>query len=292
MSVVGRRRWLCGAASASVWLISGDAEARSTRESLDTRPDVIVDASVGDLDVEVETTKANAVSVAEASLPPGFSVELRGNKRRVKVVIRGVAAPGSGRVRLSVPERARITVRTRRGDIEIAGLRGEASVSAVQGDIAIGGSPSRVEAKTTSGDIRVVGVQDEAELSTVSGDIHVSQPRGRLDAETVSGGLRVTGARVERSQLAAISGGIDFDGEFSGGSHAFEVHSGNITVQLEPTQGLRLQAQTFSGVVEDALVDPPIRTRGSHAREHGDGAARLDLSTFSGDIRLSPRSTD
>lgn len=292
MTPLHRRAWLCGAVSASVWLVHGDAHARTARDSLDTRADVIVDASVGDLDVEVETTKANTVRVADASLPAGFSVELRGNKRRVKVVIRGIAAPGSGRIRLSVPERARITVRTRRGDISIAGLRGEASASAVQGDIAIGGSPSRVDAKTTSGDIRVVGVQDEAELSTVSGDVQVSQPRGRLDAETVSGELRVTGARLQRSQLAAISGDIDFEGELPGGSHAFEVHSGNVTVQLNPKQGLRLRAQTFSGVVEDALADPPIRTRGSHAREHGDGAAQLDLSTFSGDIRLSPRSVD
>ncbi len=223
-------------------------------------------------------------------MPSGFSVELRGNKRRVEVVVRGAAAPGSGRVRLSVPTRAHVIVRTRRGDIAAVGLRGEADVSAVQGDISIAGSPARIEARTTSGDIRVVGVQKEAELSTVSGDLHVAGARGRLEAESISGTVTVTGASLQRSRLSAISGDLDFEGGLTSGSHVFEVHSGNISARLDATQGVRLSAQTFSGVVEDALVDPPIRTRGSHVRVHGDGAARLQLSTFSGDVRLSPRS--
>lgn len=273
-----------------MWLVHRSAAARTSSSSLETRADVVVEADVGDLDVEIETTTANRVAVVDASLPSGFSVELRGNQRRVKLVIRGIAAPGSGRVRLSVPQRARVTVQTRRGDISIDGLQGEADVSALRGDISIAGTPMRVEAKTTNGDIRLVGVQEEAELSTVSGDIHVSRARGRLEAETVSGTVTVAAAKLQRSQLAAISGDIDFEGGLMDGTHTFEVHSGNITVQLDAKQGVRLRAQTFSGVVEDALLDPPIRTRGSHVREHGDGAARLELATFSGDIRLSPRS--
>ncbi len=292
MSVLGRRAWLRGAAGASVWLVHREAVAKSSTDSLETRADVVVEADVGDLDVEVETTAANAVAIVEASVPSGFSIELRGGKRRVQVVVRGVAAPGSGRVRLSVPKRARVTVRTRRGDVAMAGLDGEANVSALQGDISIGGSPTRVEARTTSGDIRVVGVLKEAELSTVSGDVHVSGARGRLEAETISGAVTVTGAMLQRSRLSAISGDLEFEGQLDAGTHALEVHSGNISVQLSPDQGMRLSAQTFSGVVEDALLDPPIRTRGSHVRQHGDGAARLQLSTFSGDVRLSPRSED
>lgn len=290
MSTLGRRAWLHGAAVGSVWFVHRPAAARTRARSLETRADVIVEASVGDLDVEIETTTANKVTLVETSLPAGFSVELRGNKRRVELVVRGVAAPGSGRVRLSVPQDARLTLATRRGDISIVGLQGEADVSAVQGNISIGGSPTEVEANTTSGDIRVVGVRKEAELSTVSGDLHVSKAKGRLEAETISGNLTVADASLERSQLAAISGDIDFQGGLGAGTHAFQVHSGDITVQLDAKQGVRLRAQTFSGVVEDALLDPPIRTRGSHVRDHGDGAARLVLSTFSGDVRLRPRS--
>lgn len=292
MSVLGRRAWLRGAAGASVWLVHRSADARTSADSLETRADVVVEASVGDLDVEIETTTASTVTVVDASVPSGFSVELRGSKRRVEVVVRGVAAPGSGRLRLSVPEHARVTVRTRRGDISIVGLQGEANVSALQGHISITGAPSQVQATTTSGDIRVLGVRKEAELSTVSGDVHVSKARGRLEAQTISGTVTVADANLQRSQLAAISGDIDFEGGLGTGRHAFEVHSGNITVRLDPKQGVRLRAQTFAGVVEDALLDPPIRTRRSHVREYGDGAARLELATFSGDVRLSPRSAD
>lgn len=288
----GRRAWLRGAVGASVWLVHRTAAARTTSSSLQTRAEVIVEADVGDLDVEIETTSASRVAVVDASLPSGFSAEVRGSQRRVKLVIRGIASPGSGRVRLSVPERARVNVRTRRGDISIGGLQGEADVSALRGDISIAGTPTRVEAKTTNGDIRLVGVQKEAELSTVSGDVHVSKARGRLEAETVSGRVTVADVKLQRSQLAAISGDIDFEGELMDGTHTFEVHSGDITVQLDAKQRVNLRAQTFSGIVEDALVNPPIRTRGSHVREHGDGAARLELATFSGNIRLSPRSTD
>ncbi len=272
-----------------MWLVHRNAAANTSASSIETRPNVAVEADVGDLDVEIETTTTHVVSVAEASLPSGFSVDLVGSKRRVEVVVRGIAAPGSGRVRLSVPVRARVTVHTRRGDVTIVGLQGEAHVSTLQGDISVGGSPTRVEASTTSGDIRVVGVSKEAELSTVSGDVRVAKARGRLEAETISGGIAIANAELQRSRLSTISGDIGFEGGLASGEHTLDAHSGNISAQLDPKQGVRLSAQTFSGVVEDALVDPPIRTRGRHVRQHRDGAARLELATFSGDVRISPR---
>lgn len=289
--MVRRRAVLCGAA---VWLLAGPAsarrkDARPAETTLEAKADVIVEANVGDVDLVIETRKDGRVEVTDASLPAGFTVSLKGSARRVEVVVRGIGIASSGRIALSVPERARLDLHTRGGDVSVHGLRGEADVVVVRGDIAIEGAPDRVRASTTSGDVRVVGVRRQAELATVSGDVVVTNPRGDLEANTVSGNVTVSGGALDRSGIAVVSGKIAFESTLGGGNHALAAHSGDIDVQLSSDESVRVRVETFSGDVEDALVDPPVHTRGRHERVLGDAAARLDVATFSGDVRLSPR---
>ena len=284
---VARRVLLAGLLGAAVWLSAGSASARrSSSAGLDVRPNVIVEAALGDVDIEVEATSANRVEIVDASLPSGFTAKVSGSARRIEVELEGIGVPGSGKVKLSVPKGARLEVHTRNGDVTVHDLQGEADVVVVQGDIAIDGSPEHVEASTTSGDIRVVGVREDAELATVSGDVSVSGMKGKLEVGAVSGNITVSSSALERSELAVVSGTIDVQADLGAGSHEFAAHSGNISVRVGAKQGARFRVETFSGTIEDALLDPPVTARGRHLREIGDGSARVDVATFSGNVRL------
>ncbi|MCR9159168.1 MAG: DUF4097 family beta strand repeat-containing protein [Nannocystaceae bacterium] len=282
-----RRAHLAGLLGVAVCLTASSASARHASSSgLDTRPNVIVEASVGNVDIEVHTSSANRVEIVGTSLPAGFTAKVSGSTRRVEVEVEGIGVPGSGKLELSVPKDARLELDTRNGDVTVHDLRGEADISVVQGDIAVDGAPQHVEASTTSGDIRVVGVRVDAELSTVSGDVQVSGMHGRLEVGTVSGDITVSGSVLERSELAVVSGTIDVHADLRAGSHDFAAHSGDISVRVGAKQGARFRVETFSGTIEDALLDPPVATRGRHLREIGDGSARVDVATFSGSVRL------
>lgn len=284
---VARRTLLAGLLGAAVWLTAGSASARRASSSgLDTRPNVIVEASLGDVDIEVKTSATNRVELVKTSLPSGFTAKLSGTTRRIEVEVEGIGVPGSGKVELAVPKGARLEINTRNGDVTVHDLHGDADVSVVQGDIAIDGAPEHVEASTTSGHIRVVGVREDAELATVSGDIQVSGMKGKLEAGAVSGNITVSSSALERSELAVVSGTIDVQADLGAGSHEFAAHSGNISVRVGAKQGARFRAETFSGTIEDALLDPPVTARGRHLREIGDGSARVDIGTFSGNVRL------
>ncbi len=285
---LGRRFVLCGLAGGSVWLASGAAWAGGSSIMLDTRENVAVEVSLGDVDVVVRATAAKQVAIVDTSLPQGFDAVLEGNARRVEVKLKGIGVPASGRIELTVPKKARLDVHARNGDVSVHDLEGEADVTVIQGDITVDGSPERVDATTTSGDIRVVGVRDEADLATVSGDVVVSGAGGKLEAGTVSGSIAVTGSHLRRSKLGTVSGAIEFSGSLDAGNHSFAAHSGDIDVQLGPKPDVRIRVESFSGSIVDAFVDPPITVRGRHTRELGDGTARLEVGTFNGDVRLSP----
>lgn len=284
---IARRSLLAALVGAAVWLSAGDASARRASSSgLDTRPNVIVEAALGDVDIEIKASTKNRVEIVEASLPSGFTTRVSGSARRIEVELEGIGVPGSGKVVLAVPKGARLELNTRNGDVTVHDLQGEADISVVQGDIAIDGAPEHVEASTTSGDIRVVGVREDAELATVSGDVQVSGMKGKLEVGAVSGNITVSSSALERSELAVVSGTIDVQADLGAGTHDFAAHSGNISVRVGAKQGARFRAETFSGTIEDALLDPPVTARGRHRREIGDGSARVDVATFSGNVRL------
>jgi DUF4097 and DUF4098 domain-containing protein YvlB len=154
-----------------------------------------------------------------------------------------------------------------------------------------------VEATTVSGNVRFEGSPSVARLNTVSGDVTFSGASPEVRANTVSGSVRVTSTvPMTSGTLNTVSGNVYFDGSLARGANLeAKSHSGNVDAALRGTLDARLHVSTFSGRVTSDLPGTEIeqdRRRGrpghSQTLTLGGGAGRIDLSTFSGNVRVRP----
>jgi DUF4097 and DUF4098 domain-containing protein YvlB len=129
------------------------------------------------------------------------------------------------------------------------------------------------------------------EASSVSGSVTVRSMRGRAELNSVSGDLRVSGRELSGS-LQTVSGNIGVAGDLErDGTLELTSHSGDVSLQLAPGASLRLVAGTFSGGVEADYPGARVtRVSRREARiEVGSGSTRVEVHTFSGNVKLSPR---
>ena len=101
-----------------------------------------------------------------------------------------------------------------------------------------------------------------------------------------------------RERARRRSGSVWFSGTLArNGRYELNSFSGEVRVVLSGNTGFEVDANSFSGEVR---TDLPITTRGNPQPEaagrrttlsgtYGDGAAVLDLTTFSGSIVISKR---
>lgn len=193
---------------------------------------------------------------------------------------------------LQLPAGVHLGVESVSADVEVVGLRGPLQVNSVSGDVDLELQSPSVDLRSVSGDLRLSAPSRQTRISTVSGDIDATGLGGRLALETVSGNATVAGSAFERIDLKTISG--DIDGELSLLPQAVlvgESLSGNLRLQMPSTTSAVLRARSFSGDIDSGFggaVAASTRSKGLELQVN-DGSARVDLSSFSGDIALLPR---
>jgi DUF4097 and DUF4098 domain-containing protein YvlB len=174
-------------------------------------------------------------------------------------------------IRVTVPLRSTVSVKTGSATIRASGGLADASLSTGSGNITAIGC-AEVLAKTGSGDIHADDVS-AVQASSGSGDVKVDRCTGRVDVQTASGDVRVTGI-YRRSELHTASGDIEI-GSLSSDVNA-KTASGDI--RIRHTQEGALDAKTASGDVSIAIAPGT--------------AAKLDCSTISGKVRSDLDPTD
>jgi DUF4097 and DUF4098 domain-containing protein YvlB len=199
-------------------------------------------------------------------------------------------------------------VNTVSGSLSVDGSPASLEFNTRSGDLQLGGSTGRLIVNTINGDVQVSGaVRGEADVHTVSGDVHLRGGVGRLRVQAVTGEIvaaQVAGA----AEVQTVSGGIDVQARTLSGE--FNSVSGDITLRGAPMAGRTLEVHTHSGTVdlrvprgtnadvEISTWSGEIATRVSGARAGessrrerqvrlGRGGARVQISTFSGGVRLA-----
>ncbi len=191
---------------------------------------------------------------------------------------------------LSVPAWMELRLVGMAGDVRVEGSESRIEVETLQGDIVVSGGRD-VNLRTASGDIRLSSAKGRIVLATVSGDVEVTHAVGRIiEAQAVSGDIRLRGIRSEDVIATTVSGDIEYSGYLlQGGRCRLSAHSGDITVLVPPGAGLVVDVSTFSGGFESdyPVTSPEAGGRGRRFTfTLGEGGARLELESFSGDIRL------
>ncbi len=184
---------------------------------------------------------------------------------------------------LTIPEESELEIRTDSSVIQVERVFGDLTFDSIGGNINL---------KDTAGHV---------DIRTVGGSVVCVQCSGRLTVRSVSGNIQVTQPQLSFVRIATTSGNILFDGAFlTHGSYTLKNGSGWIEVCFSGTDSFDLQAQTVSGSVDnqaEAYIKPDSHGfHGSTSRfvkgfigSVNSGLAKVDLSSFSGIIRIRKR---
>jgi len=145
-------------------------------------------------------------------------------------------------------------------------------------------------AKSVSGDVYGQGLRGDLDLATVSGDLQLSDAEGPVvEASSVSGNVDLDRVTAREISAETVSGDVTFVGNIDPkGVYDFKTLSGDVLVTVPRQPDATLSAATFSGRFSS---DFEVSTDGRRRRNRynatwGSGGARIDLESFSGDIRI------
>jgi hypothetical protein len=196
---------------------------------------------------------------------------------------------------VKVPEGSAVSTSTVSANTDVSGIRGDVSLETVSGDIAVRGEPERIEAQVVSGKVEILAQTGRVQVESVSGDVTLQGPGGELEASNVSGDIRVEGGTFNSVEASTVSGDILFDGALEKDARCeMSSHSGDLEMRAPEGLSAEFHVQSFSGSIRSDFGPKPQRTsRHGPGREMefslGSASAQVDLSTFSGDVRIVPK---
>jgi hypothetical protein len=177
---------------------------------------------------------------------------------------------------LDVPAGASLEIRNPQGKVVVEGMQGDASITSVGGAISIHDYSGHLSVRSIAGDIEVIHPAGSAEVVSITGNLHfVSPATTRLHGSTTSGSITYEGDLADR------------------GDYVLSTYSGDLEIVCPPGASYELSARTEKGKVTNTM---PMNHRREPAssREHVNsllgthnrGGATLELTSFSGNIRV------
>jgi hypothetical protein len=251
------------------------------------RPVVMIQ-NVADGRIEVKSWK-NSEVVVSASQPSdkvGLDMEQADDRIDVIANILDTSAPQSElseNIQLTVPEQTELQIKTQTGLIYVEQVTGDMKLESIAGDVHL---------KEVSGYIIV---------HTTGGSFVCTQCSGKLDFNTISGSAQILQPSLKNVNLITTTGNILFDGDFiRTGIYTMKSGRGLVEVRFSGGDSFDLNAQTSSGTVDnraEAFLKPDThgfrRSASKYAKglfgTVGNGLAKVELSSFSGTVRILKR---
>jgi DUF4097 and DUF4098 domain-containing protein YvlB len=207
---------------------------------------------------------------------------------------------------IQVPHDTEVSATVASGAQTIRGVRGPVKVQAASGAIRVekidrdtqltsaSGSVSAIDVgddvqiTSASGSVKVSNAKGDVRVNAIAGTIQIARPGGRVEADTASGQVDVQGAS-SNVKAHAVSGRVIVQGDPAANSYwELKTASGSIQLNVPAAANFHLSAQALSGEIR---TDIPImiEEQGKHSlrARMGNGGARVDVQTVSGEIRVS-----
>ena len=276
----------------TVVVFSSGAAANATERTerhfaLKGRP-VVAIQNVANGRIEVKSSKNQEVIVVinQNSSKINFDMEQVGDRVDVMASILDASAQPQEletSLQLTVPEETELQLKTENGMIYVEQVTGDMTLESVAGDIHL---------KEVSGYIIV---------KTTGSSLVCTQCAGKLDFNSVGGSAQILQPALTNVSLRTTTGNILFDGDFiRTGLYSMRSGKGVVEVRFSGNDSFDLSAKTNMGTVDNqaaAFLKPD-----SHSKFHiaskfthgfigtfGAGLAKVELSTFSGTIRILKR---
>lgn len=271
---------------------SGDAGSSTIDERRPLNADgrVYVNNVAGSIDVA--TWDRNEVVIGGTLGSSNEKLEISGDPGNLSVVVRmpkRSRVSGDTVLKLRVPASARVELESVSADVAVDGARGPVKVNTVSGDVGLALASPEVTVQTVSGDLKLRSPSKLTKINSVSGDLRMSGLQGKLTVETVSGNVELDGGKFSELRLKSISGDMRLDVSLTDPAQINgETLSGEIHMIVPTAQTGVALVKSFSG---EASCDGAntVEHQSGRKREYtwGDGrGARIELSSFSGDIRI------
>ena len=251
------------------------------------RPVVMIQ-NVANGRIEVKSWK-NPEVVVSASQPSnkiGLDMEQADNRIDVTASVLDSSAQESDlseNIQLTVPEETELQIKSQSGLIYVEQVLGDMTLESIAGDIHLKEVSGYIIVRTTGGTL----------VCTLCG--------GKLKFDSVSGSAQILQPSLTNVTLYTSFGNILFDGDFiRTGIYSMKSGRGLVEVRFASTDSFDLNAQTTSGTVDnrvEAFLKPDShgirRSAAKYAKGFvgtiGNGLAKVELSSFSGTIRILKR---
>jgi hypothetical protein len=192
---------------------------------------------------------------------------------------------------LHVPKAASLDVNVVSAPLLIDGMDGGSiQVNTVSGKARINARTPSLKVDSVSGGIEQAGHAEQAALQTVSGEILAPALGRDVELQTISGRIQANGGPWRKLTLSTVSGDVQLVGALaSAGSIGIDSMSGDVQLQLPANTSASLHASSFSGDLRSDFGTPkePEHGPGSSLDVRlGAGAGKINIETFSGDLRV------
>ena len=182
---------------------------------------------------------------------------------------------------ISVPAETELRVRTDSGNVTVDSVHGDMSFDTVAADVAL------------------QDVEGYVVIKSIGGSLVCTRCAGRLDATSISGNFQLVQPVMDNVQVQTSSGNILFDGSFlPRGIYVLKNYSGTIEVRFSTNDSFDVRAASLYGSVVNQAPVVPDRHRLPAPRNTmakslfgsmNDGHAKVELSSFSGTIKILKR---
>lgn len=254
-----------------------------------------IELDLGSADVEVQSGDQQDLQIEVTQYGRRSGDPLHVSQREGVLLVRNDASAGflglclgncGQTYHVTAPQGAHLTIKTSSGDIQLNDVQ-LVELFSSSGDITAEHVTKGITAQSSSGSISLDSVGGSIRAQSSSGDIDISGVAGDLDVRSTSGEIDVEDARTTGLQMQSSSGDISYTGALKG-ANRIQTSSGEVELQLPEDSGFVLEAKTGSGEIKnDFDVMGGAQSERALRGTIGDGSAKLDISTGSGDISLN-----
>jgi len=232
---------------------------------------LVVDSTAGW--IHVETAPGNQVHV-EATVRDFTRMEYEATTNGDVVTVtakrKGSILSGfQGRadILVTVPAGMSLTLETSDGEIAVIGTTGGGVLKTSNGKITLENVKGDFQGDTSNGDIEITAMEGSGLLRTSNGKVDIENATGEFNASTSNGPIFFSGEMI------------------SGGSNRLTTSNGKVTVQLQGTPSINLDASTSDGKVSSDLAILATETETNHlVGKIGSGKATLYINTSNGNV--------
>jgi DUF4097 and DUF4098 domain-containing protein YvlB len=237
--------------------------------------------------IEVKSSKNPEIIVTSTAAADKVAIDIEQVGDRIDINATSLAASSDpheveANFQLTVPEQTELQLRTQTGLIYVEQVNGDMKLQSVAGDIHL---------KEVSGYIIV---------KTTSGTLVCTQCGGKLDFNSISGGAQILQPVLNGISLMTMTGNILYDGDFiRNGSYTMSSVRGLIEVRFSGNDSFDLTTKNSTGTVDNQAAQflkpdshasrHEIRSYTKHQGTVGQGLAKVELSSYSGTIRILKR---